>query len=491
MAPDPPEAGVPGSRGSENNNASNPSPSPSSPGREDAPRQRSRGSSGASGRLRSASVRLLESAPPLGMWQATGEVVAQAPTINDIRRGTYSHNGWSDDVQFERRQSFSADAAADPSLGLSQTRSRSSVKAASAGSKLSRTPTGGIDRRDTLPETVAEHEFPSGKAPRTTKTSSPLSPIATDEETVSKSTPSPSADGITLLPPREESPVSPLEDAPPTYANGYRDPPKHTWGEATVIGLKAFWSFTCTWFGFLIVLYGLNVVAWGGMLFLLLCNAAPAMCRPTCNDINSPRRIWIEIDSQILNALFCVTGFGLIPWRFRDLYFLLRWRLQKKHDALRRLAGINRGWFRLPGSDTLDPQSVFSEDETLVPLPLNRVPDTPPTGVRAPPTAPWKLDFVIWCYVMNTFLQAVLSGFMWGLNRYDRPSWSTGLFVALACIVAGIGGLMAFLEGKRVKKFEGVPEGRPDAAEQAEKQLQDRNPETDTEKQVGLAKLIL
>ncbi|KFY94778.1 hypothetical protein V498_03727 [Pseudogymnoascus sp. VKM F-4517 (FW-2822)] len=35
------------------------------------------------------------------------------------------------------------------------------------------------------------------------------------------------------------------------------------------------------------------------------------MCHPTCDDINSPRRVWIEIDSQILNALFCVTGFGL------------------------------------------------------------------------------------------------------------------------------------------------------------------------------------
>lgn len=57
---------------------------------------------------------------------------------------------------------------------------------------------------------------------------------------------------------------------------------------------------------------------------------------------------------------------------------------------------------------------------------------------------------------MNTFLQTVLSGFMWGLNRYDRPSWSTGLFVGLAFIAAGMGGLMVFQEGKKVKKVEGV-----------------------------------
>jgi hypothetical protein len=82
----------------------------------------------------------------------------------------------------------------------------------------------------------------------------------------------------------------------------------------------------------------LNIIAWGGMLFLLICNAAPAMCTPTCNDINSPRRIWIEIDSQILNALFCVTGIGLLPWRARDGYLLY-----KKNWA--KLSKIHAGWY--------------------------------------------------------------------------------------------------------------------------------------------------
>jgi len=45
---------------------------------------------------------------------------------------------------------------------------------------------------------------------------------------------------------------------------------------------------------------------------------------------------------------------------------------------------------------------------------------------------------------------------MWGMNRYSRPSWSTGLFIALACGVAGVGGVVSFIEGKRVKRVEGV-----------------------------------
>jgi hypothetical protein len=256
------------------------------------------------------------------------------------------------------------------------------------------------------------------------------------------------------------------------YANGYKPPPKHTWGQATIIALKGFGRFVSTPSGFLITVYALNIVAWGGMLFLLLCNAAPAMCRPSCNDINSPRRKWIEIDSQILNALFCVTGLGLIPWRFRDLYHLLRWRLLHRHDDLRVLAGVHRGWFRLPGSDKLPPTLAGeaaadaaaadnnNNDESLyeaLPLPPSKAPDAPLTGERAPPTALWKLDFVVWMYVLNTFLQIVLCGFMWLLNRHNRPGWSTGTFVALACIVAALGGLLVFKEGKRVKKVEGVP----------------------------------
>jgi hypothetical protein len=247
------------------------------------------------------------------------------------------------------------------------------------------------------------------------------------------------------------------------FDNGYHFPPRHSWTESTMIGLAGFWNYATTWLGFFVILYGLNIVAWGGMIFLLLCNAAPAMCSPTCDDINSPRRIWVEYDSQILTALFCVTGFGLIPWRFRDLYYLLRFRLRKDGMGLRRLAGIHRDWFRLEGSQNLPvllgPKDIKRNHDypaSSLPYPLESIPEPPLTGARAPPTPLWKLDFVIWMFVWNTFLQAVLSGLMWGINRYDRPSWSVGLFVGLACVVAACAGIMIFVEGKKIKGVEGV-----------------------------------
>lgn len=254
-----------------------------------------------------------------------------------------------------------------------------------------------------------------------------------------------------------------------TYPNGYRFPPKHTWKQSCAIGFRVFCAFAKTPLGILVIIYGLNVVAWGAMIFFLLIGAAsPEMCFVKrngiwvhdCNDLYSPRRIWIEYDSQILTALFCVTGFGLFPWRARDLYYLIWWRISGRHYPLRKLAAWHRGWFRLPGSDTLDVttnEPRDGRDLQFLPEPVTKAPEIPLTGVRAAPTRPWMMDFFVWSAMGNTFFQIVLSTFMWKMNRFVRPSWSTGLFVVLGCLSAGLGGLLQFREGKRIKAVEGVP----------------------------------
>jgi hypothetical protein len=65
-------------------------------------------------------------------------------------------------------------------------------------------------------------------------------------------------------------------EAPPAaapFANGYHFPPSRSFGESAKTGAIAFWKYFLTPLGFCVTIYGLNVVAWGGMLFLLLCNA--------------------------------------------------------------------------------------------------------------------------------------------------------------------------------------------------------------------------
>lgn len=232
------------------------------------------------------------------------------------------------------------------------------------------------------------------------------------------------------------------------------------------VAMAVDWVKEMTIFKALVIIYCLNVVAWGGMIFLLLCNAAPAMCHPTCDDINSPRRKWIEIDSQVLNALFCVPAFGLAPRRCIETWRLLQHLSRRDLLALRGLAGTYRAWFRLPGSHTVpvdigpaEAESWLSQNTTLedvVPHPPQSIPETPPSRRRATPTALWKLEVTIGLNLMNTVFQAVLSGFMWGYDRHTRPSWSVGLFLCLAFAASIIAGMIGFVEGKRVKKMEGI-----------------------------------
>lgn len=383
------------------------------------------GTSRAGKLIRNAQETFTQSRPPVGMFHAYGSMGSNIPTIADIQKGNFNEGGWSGPGQ--RRNSAAHRHTDFHVLHLHHQRKNSVA---------------------VEPKKAPIVEVEKAESEKTGEDLDAISSLQAGETSTAVLTP---------------------HDPSVPYPNGYQFPPKHTKWYATKIGLIGFWKFFTTPFGFIVTIYALNVVAWGGMLFLILCHATPAMAHPSYNDDYSGAKIWLEIDSQILNALFCVTGLGLIPWRFRDLYYLLQWRWRKNPDGLRRLAGIHRGWFRLEGSQGLDVRYNPAEDglpaginESALAIPIALSPDPPLTGERAPPSKYWKLDFVVWAFVINTFLQIMLCGFMWGENRFHRPGWVVGLLISVACIVAMAGGWMIFKEGKAVKKVEGVPVSKED-----------------------------
>ena len=368
--------------------------------------------------IRNAHQTFTQSRPPVGMFHAFGSVASNIPTMNDIQTGKFESGGWSGPGQ--RRNST---AHRDSDAQVMQLHRQRTMSVALP------------NKSETITEKVEMEDLVQG----------------------------------VVTPSAEISTTNTPHDPSVPYENGYQFPPKHSTKQATIIGLRSFGKWVITPFGFLLTLYALNIVAWGGMLFLILIHATPAMAHPSYNDNYSGAKIWLEITSQILNALFCVTGLGLIPWRFRDLWYLLKWRIKKDHRALRRLAGIHRNWFRLEGSQEVDiryhpatdtpPENV--EDAALA-LPVSLSPDAPLTGERASPSKYWMLDFVIWMFVLNTLLQIMLCGFMWGENRFHRPGAVVGLLISLACIVASAAGYLIFRQGKRVKLIEGVPVSEAD-----------------------------
>lgn len=359
------------------------------------------------------------------------------------------------------------------------------------GSKSTRTNT---NTAHTVPEETASlnesHDIPAqGTLPPASASPEALAQKG-DKTSDTKTAAAPLMAASTAQRPARTSATGPDETG--TYPNGYRFPKKHTWKQSFVIFGKAFWKFFITPTGFLITIYSLNIVAWGAMIFFLLIpGATPAMCKsyPDCeNKTYSARQIWIENTSQILNALFCVTAFGLLPWRLRDFYFMIRKQLLHDHQAHRKLAGYYSSWYRLPGSDLLpeelgpppkpgkpgkrneDKQNIekaipaYTEEDLAVlaanpsiPLPPYKMPPAPLTGIRAPPTKFSKLTWIIWMYIWNTLFQVGLCVVMWGFNKYNRPSWATALFIVLGCGTGIVAGIISFLEGKKIKEIEGVP----------------------------------
>ncbi|KAI1423804.1 hypothetical protein F5Y12DRAFT_507628 [Xylaria sp. FL1777] len=337
-------------------------------------------------------------------------------------------------------------------------------------------------------------------------------PQKTLHKTVERMVSSSSSTGPLLSQRAQSSPDQPRKPTPATlgtseYANGYHFPPKYPIKEKIHWGLIAFWNFYNTGYGLFLTLYELNVAGWGFMIILLLANAAPQMCwlngKYDCDNIDSPRRIWIEIDSQVLTALFSATAFGMAPWRIRDLYLLLRYRIHKDQKALRRLAGVHRDWLRLEGSDQLPPtlgpknieETTMSYDENSVPYPLETISDAPPTGVRAPPSKLWKMDFIAWLNIWYVILQGVLSGFMWALSRYDRPAWTTGVFFALTLTMSTAVRIIEIRQVLSVRAIEGVPLTKRDIQRLArDKELgiphynniKDKDPEKKAKKKCGL-----
>ncbi|KAK9376191.1 uncharacterized protein V1513DRAFT_376066 [Lipomyces chichibuensis] len=158
--------------------------------------------------------------------------------------------------------------------------------------------------------------------------------------------------------------------------------------------LKMALKFCLTVKGFFVATYLCLVIAFGGMLFLILVGAAPAMNRHDGPDgTDTPGKRWIEIDSQVLNALFCVTGFGLMPQRTKHLYFLIRGQLDNQERADVQL--MRRYPWYVPGRNW------------------------------------WALAAVLYLYELNSCFQVVMAAGMWAYNRHNRPPWLTGMSMGL------------------------------------------------------------
>jgi hypothetical protein len=176
--------------------------------------------------LRDANQSFTESRPPVGMFHAYGHYASAVPTLDDIQKGNFSHKGWSGPGQRRNSQAH----------------------------------------RDTDHHVLHSHQM------RKESRNEPKKQAIVDVEKVPTDLESQTATGSVV--------EITAHDPSVPYPNGYQFPPKHTKWKSTTIALRGFGNYVITPLGFIITIYSLNVVAWGGMLFLILCRATPAMTHP-------------------------------------------------------------------------------------------------------------------------------------------------------------------------------------------------------------------
>lgn len=151
------------------------------------------------GRARTMSVSIMNSSPQLGMWQATGTAIAQAPNLVELREP----ESGGPNIKFDAHGHSTRIAKLDEHGGHILVKSR----------------TGKID----IEEVIVQGELA----------------IAPQKHAKEKH------HGVSHLRSLHEK---------------HKSDVKEKWGPTIVHGLKAFWVFFLTPSGFLITIYGLNIV---------------------------------------------------------------------------------------------------------------------------------------------------------------------------------------------------------------------------------------
>ncbi|KAK4704761.1 hypothetical protein P7C70_g1445, partial [Phenoliferia sp. Uapishka_3] len=271
---------------------------------------------------------------------------------------------------------------------------------------------------------------------------------------------------------------------------------------------RGIWTFLKTPIGVCAGIYGILVVFWGAGLVLVLVGAIPMS--------SYDKKLWVEIASQILTGLFCITSLFPLPWRMIDWYnVLVIWRsarITRKRRARMALPPLRdpndlpdpptaEFWVapggeklsgpRCPPSTAPPPVKKHKKGESIVDQPqeLQAIESKVGTSDGAeeevvvlsekeearlrqaqvkfarsqtwyrPHTSPTHhaspIKWALWVAILmvgNSFFQALLCVAMWGWNRFDRPAWTTGCLIPLS-FGCGIGAaVLIWQSGEKTKR---------------------------------------
>ncbi|PIL37095.1 hypothetical protein GSI_00787 [Ganoderma sinense ZZ0214-1] len=221
------------------------------------------------------------------------------------------------------------------------------------------------------------------------------------------------------------------------------------------------WSFLKTPLGIATAIYGFLIVFWGTAIVVFLI--------PIINLHNDIQQgYWVELSQQVETGLFTITSIGFIPFRVMDTYRICKiWRYKRKIARVRRRAGL----LELYDPDDL-PDPVYDKNHVQVLSEKEQI-DLHyqqhqfmksqtwyrPHGTQTHRAFP--ITMALWiciCNDLNSFFQCLLSGTMWGLDRFERPAWTTATTLPAAFIAGIIAGVLIYLGGRRTRRTKQVEE---------------------------------
>ncbi|EPQ59465.1 hypothetical protein GLOTRDRAFT_70926 [Gloeophyllum trabeum ATCC 11539] len=225
--------------------------------------------------------------------------------------------------------------------------------------------------------------------------------------------------------------------------------------------MKGVWAFVKTPLGFITAVYGFLVAFWGAAIVIFLLKII------NFHNANT-QGFWVEVSSQVENGLFTATGIGLIPFRAMDTYRIARiWYYKRKTRRLRKQAGLPE----LIDEDDL-PDPIYDvnyvhvlTDEEQADLHYQQIKFMKsqtwyrPHGTDTHRAFPINTALLICCLIDgNSLFQIILCGTMWGLNRFERPAWSTGILIPASFLCGIFSGVFIWRGGQKTRRTEEVQE---------------------------------
>ncbi|KIO32803.1 hypothetical protein M407DRAFT_66291 [Tulasnella calospora MUT 4182] len=222
---------------------------------------------------------------------------------------------------------------------------------------------------------------------------------------------------------------------------------------------RGVWDFVKTPVGFCTALYGFLVAFWGAAIVIFLVKII--------NLHNADLQgFWVEVSSQVTNALFTATGVGLIPWRAIDTYRIGKiWYYKRLTRQLRKKAGLPE----LADEDDL-PDPAYNPDYVHV-LTDEQQDELHYQQLKFQQSQTWYRPHatethrafpintgLLICLLIdfNSVFQIMLCGVMWGLNRFTRPAWTTGSLIPASFFCAIGASVYIWRGGAKTKKTEQV-----------------------------------